>query len=119
MTMLTQEFCDYLEYYLTATLAKSLDIDRRRCWCDGIFMHDEKEYSSERVNKTKHILTRAWIDEGRIKGKQRGQFIYDLTIIFGDKALACYKDGGDLKECLPDQNIDDWVWLDREKRKVV
>jgi hypothetical protein len=117
--MLNQEFCNFLEYHITGTLTKSADLDRRRCWCDGILMPGfEKDYSVSKIKSTKQIITRAWIDEGRIKGKERGQFIYELTISFGDKSIQHYIKGLDLTECVPDKNNDDWIMLDREKRKI-
>jgi hypothetical protein len=58
------------------------------------------------------------IDEGRIKGGERGQFIYQLTIKFGEKALEYYKKEFDLTECLYSLDNDEWVSLDREKKEV-
>jgi hypothetical protein len=63
-------------------------------------------------------LTHVWIDEGKIKGQQRGQFIYDLTIGFGDKALDNYKDELDLKDCLPDQTMTTGFGLIEKKEKL-
>jgi hypothetical protein len=117
--MLTQEFCDFLEYYLSETLSKSTDIDRRRCWCDGVIMPKETIGSSvEEVTRSKRILTQAWIDEGRLKGSERGQFIYTLTIKFGSKSLEYYKNEFDLSECLNSQDHDEWVLFDREKKEI-
>jgi hypothetical protein len=77
--MFDEDFCGRLEYAISGALTKSKDIDWRRCWCDGVLLpENETDYSSRQILKTKEILTKAWIDEGRTKNEKNGQFLYDL-----------------------------------------
>lgn len=67
--MFDEKFCLQLEYAISGALPKSLNIDWRRCWCDGVLLPDnEEDYLPEQILKTKEVVTKAWIDEGRIKG---------------------------------------------------
>ena len=87
--MFDEKFCLQLEYAISGALPKSHDIDWRRCWCDGVLLPDnEEDYLPEQILKTKEVVTNAWIDEGRIKGEERGQFLYDMRINFGDALLT-------------------------------
>ena len=63
-------------------------------------------------------MTKAWIDEGRIKGRSRGQFLYDMRVNFGDSSLNSLKMGERIDECIPDVGADSWIVLDRESRTI-
>jgi hypothetical protein len=105
--------------HLTTALSKSGDINYRRCWCDGVLMPGKEEnYSPQTVKNTGQIITKAWIDEGRLKGKTMGQHLYTLVIHFGSVSLKRYMDGNDLKDCLPTVEKDDWIRLDVEQKQV-
>jgi len=117
--MFDEEFCGRLEYAISGALIKSADIDWRRCWCDGVLLPDnESDYSSKHLFKTKTLVTKAWIDEGKTKEEQRGQFLYDLTVDFGNDSLAKLKTGDKLDSCVPDDGADSWISLDRQRRKI-
>jgi hypothetical protein len=117
--MITQGFCDYLEWHLTAPLEKSNDINLRRCWCDGVLMPDNKhDYSIETVMHTKKLITKAWIDEGRTKGRELGQRLYHLTIHFGTKSLKRYIQGQDFTDCIPSIEDEGWLMFDFENKEI-
>jgi hypothetical protein len=115
--MLTQDFFDFLEYHITKTLAKSENINKRRCWCDGIFVpENEAEYSIAIVKRTKQIVTKAWIDEGKIKNDTLGQFKYDLIIQFGEQSLQNYENETGLQKCVPSEHNDAWILLTKKAK---
>lgn len=118
--MFDLDFCQQLEYAISGALTKSADIDWRRCWCDSVLLPDnEADYSLEQILHRREVLTRAWIDSGRIKGgKTRGQSLYDMLIIFGDNSLNKIKTGNRLETCIPDAGADSWIHLDRENRTI-
>jgi hypothetical protein len=117
--MFDENFCLFLEYHITGTLGKSDDIEKRRCWCDGIYLPEAgNDYSYKQVKKSKEIVTRAWMDEGKTKNKNQGQFIYEMKILFGEKSLEHYRDKKDLRECVPGVESDDWIMLDKENRII-
>jgi hypothetical protein len=117
--MLSQYFCDYLEYEISEALGNSEDKNTRRYWCDGVILpENEEEYAIKRVNDKRKVVTGAWIDEGRVNGKELGQFIYQLTIHFGRKSISNYVKGKDLRECVPSAETDEWIYLDTEKRII-
>ena len=103
--MLTQEFCDYLEYQISAALHASMDPDKRGCWCDGILLLEfPEDYTTQQVNSTKQVVTRAWM------GKS-GQDHYTLTIRFGKKAVRYYMRENTLEDCVPATDNADWIIL--------
>jgi hypothetical protein len=117
--MLDQKFCGRLEYAISEALAKSTDIDWRRCWCDGVLLpDDEKDYSRAHILKTKEVVLKAWIDEGKAKKERRGQFLYDMKLHFGDESVDKLKTGVRLEECIPNNAADSWIVLDRENRMI-
>lgn len=117
--MVDRAFCDRLEYAISNALSASDEVDLRRCWCDGILLPDnETDYSSAQILKEKEMVLKAWIDEGRIKGEQRGQFLYDMRLSFGDNSLRSLKTGDRLEECIPDSKADLWIVLERENRTI-
>ena len=117
--MLNEEFFDFLEYQITGALSNSADVEKKRCWCDGVFISgDQNVYSIEEIRKTKKIAISAWIDRGRIKGQQLGQYIYELKIKFGEQSILHFANNQDLRECVPAIENDDWIMLDNEGRKI-
>ncbi|XZF16047.1 hypothetical protein ACTHGU_07905 [Chitinophagaceae bacterium MMS25-I14] len=117
--MLTQNLCLYLEYQITGALTHAADIDIRRCWCDGVLLPEsEQDYSLSIVMQSHCIRTKAWIDEGRERHRERGQFLYDLTIWLGEKSLQQYQNGMELTACVPEADNDDWIILDRQHRTI-
>lgn len=115
--MLTQDFCNYLEYEISDALAHSEDKNTRRCWCDGVILpENEEEYSIKRVNDKRKVITAAWIEKNA-KGKD-SQFLCELTIYFGRKSISNYVKGKDLKEWVPNTEADDWIYLDIENRII-
>ena len=117
--MLTEDFCTYLEYQISRTLANSADPVTSHFWCDGVLLPDSEEaYSPRQVNNTRQVLTRAWIDDSGNKGPGHGQFLFQLRIRFGKKAVRYYMRGNDLKECVPSTENDNWIMLDVESRLV-
>jgi len=117
--MFDEEFCGRLEYAISGALTKSTDIDWRRCWCDGILLPDnETDYTPEQILRTKEVVTKAWIDERRTKEEQRGQFLYDMKLNFGDNSLDKLKNGKRIEDCIPDNGADSWITLDRQSRTI-
>ena len=122
--MLTQEFCEHLEYRLTTPLAKSKDIILRRCWCDGVLKPDQVANSVEAVKRTRRIITKAWIDEGKTKGKQRGtgkslgQRLYALKIHFGEQSYKNFRNRQEFIDCIPDDESGDWLMFYFENKEI-
>ena len=117
--MFDEDFCGRLEYAISGALTKSKDVDWRRCWCDGVLLPDnETDYSPRQLLKTKEVVTKAWIDEGRTKEVQRGQFVYDMRLSFGDNSMNKIKTGDRLEDCIPDVGADSWIVLDRQSRTI-
>jgi hypothetical protein len=111
--MLNQDFCEYLEFEISGAMRNSDDIEKRRCWCDGVLLPIDDDLSFDVIKQTKKIVTHAWIDEG-----QKGQFSYEMVIHFGDKAISQYSQPDGLKNCVPDIKNDRWISLDKEKRII-
>jgi hypothetical protein len=60
--------------------------------------------------KTKQLVARAWIDEGRKKRQNATQCVYQLIIKLGSKSLSAYIQGQSLEEFIP--NADDGSWIE-------
>ena len=111
--MLTQDFCNYLEYQVSAALATSSDPTKLGWWCDGILLPAATDaYAPQRINSTKQVVTRAWL------GKT-GQEPYDMTIRFGPKAVRQYMRGNALEECVPSPENANWIGLDERTKAAV
>jgi hypothetical protein len=101
-----EDFCLYLEYYLSRTFGNSTDQRLHVLWCDGVQMpYNESQLSSRNINRLKKIETKAWIGAN-------GQDIYDMTIKLGPESLAKYAEGQSLKDCLPSEKQFDRVTID-------
>ncbi|MCB9055593.1 MAG: hypothetical protein H6549_06980 [Chitinophagales bacterium] len=114
--MIDNHFCEILEYRISESLSNSENIEMRRCWCDGIEIPDIEDDLS--IVERNSILTQAWIDEGRIKGKSRGQFKYDIVIWLGEKSIKNYKNRLSIDECIPEGIDDSWISLNIKERKI-
>lgn len=101
-----EDFCLYLEYHLSRTFGNSTDQRLNGFWCDGVQMpYNEYQLSTRNIGTLKKIETKAWIGAN-------GQDIYNMTIKFGPESLAKYAEGQNIKDCLPSENLFDWVVID-------
>ncbi len=114
--MIDYEFCEVLEYRISESLSNSENIEMRRCWCDGVFVPEMQDVFS--ITRLNNIKTKAWIDEGKIKGEERGQFEYELIIKLGEKSVHNFKKDLSLNECISKSKTDDWILIDI-KQKIV
>ena len=94
--MLDEEFLGALEYAISKALSRSLEKEKRRCWCDGIELPEPA--ASGRGNK--EIITQAWIDNGN------GQELYQMRIHLGDSSG------------IPEPNNDEWIDLDIPNKSI-
>jgi hypothetical protein len=110
--MITQRFCDNLEYYIGDILFQFDELDIRRSWCDGVRLPE----NVLPVNGV--IITKAWIDEGKIKGGDKGQFLYDLTLHLGKQALDQCNTGELNENSLPEIIDETNFYFNPEKREM-
>lgn len=106
-----KEFCTHLEWKLDF---KELENDKiKHFWCDGVnhFPYDIKSLSKRNVKEQKEIKTQAWIGED-------GQGLYEMTIKFGQKAIANYLQDKSLIDCIPEQNYKEWISINPKRKKV-
>ncbi len=93
--MIDQNFCTLLEHKISKFFSLSIDEGVKTFWCDGVLLPTfEKYYSPKFVNDNRKITMTAFI--GRT-----GQDKYELTLIFGSKALSKYTRGLDISDCIP------------------
>jgi hypothetical protein len=105
-----QDFCSHLEYHLCRTFKNSPDKDIQNIWCDGV--SDQAFVKTKKyVNDNRRLQTKAWI------GKD-GQDEFEMTIVFGNKALSKYARGLDLKDCLPSDVSMNWVEIHLDKKTI-
>ena len=114
--MIDNEFCEILEYRISESLSNSENIEMTRCWCDGVYVPEMQGVSS--ITRLNNIKTEARIDEGKVKGEERGQFKYVLIIKLGEKSVHNFKNELSLNECIPKNKTDDWIIIDI-KQKIV
>ncbi|MBO0360172.1 hypothetical protein J0X19_19580 [Hymenobacter sp. BT186] len=116
---LPRNFCEHLEWRLSGALSYARDKSLRRYWCDGIL---DPELDADNwpvlVRQSRQLKAQAWIDEGRTKGQNATQRIYQLTINLGPAAFAAYVLGNSLDKFVPDSGYDDWVFISPDKRIV-
>ena len=113
--MLTEEFCDYLEWQLGDLLEKLSKTDERLkgFWCDGILLPEsENDYAKKAINDRRYVALTAF------SGKT-GQEHYKLTLLFGQKALSRYARGLSLEECVPDSKNSNCLQVDPVKKEMV
>jgi hypothetical protein len=113
-----EDFCTYLEFYLTEIFANSVDQELQSFWCDGVSWapyHNHKvnhEYLSYQNVSEKHkIVTTAWIGT-------TGQDLYEMTIELGENALERYKNEKSMIDCIPDKEVTDWIDIDPEGKTI-
>ena len=115
--MFDREFCVGLELAITVTLKQSADVDQRRCWCNGIVLPDNDAlYSIEQVLKTRRLIAKAWIDEGRGEDESL-QYLYDMRLNFGDKSLDNLRTGDRLITSIP-ETFESWITFDKENKMI-
>ncbi|MBL7829377.1 MAG: hypothetical protein JNJ57_22260 [Saprospiraceae bacterium] len=79
--MLTQTFCEFLEFELCKAFSLSDNDQIKGFWCDGVLLDQpENAYSQQAVLDNKQVKLKAYI------GKD-GQTPYKLTLKFGNEAL--------------------------------
>ncbi|RYZ19996.1 MAG: hypothetical protein EOO10_23710 [Chitinophagaceae bacterium] len=113
--MLEDEFCEHLEWKIGSAMEALWKTDERLkgFWCDGVLLPDtESEYSKKHVNDKGFVRMKAFT------GKS-GQEEYELTLLFGKKALSRYARGLRLEECVPDIENSDWCQVDPVRKKIV
>lgn len=114
--MLDQAFCEYLEWRVIGSALEILSKTDERLkgfWCDGILLFDiENEYLKKQINDKRSVVMKAF------SGKT-GQEEYELTLLFGRKALSRYSRDLRLEGCVPDAEISDWLEVDPIKKKIV
>jgi hypothetical protein len=94
-------------------------LDWRRCSCDGILLpEDTATFSQEQILTNREVITKAWTDEGRIKNKQRGQFLYEMRIYFGDESAMKLRNDVRLEDSIPTGDPDSWIFIDRQNRLI-
>jgi hypothetical protein len=117
--MFDKAFCDHLEDAISGVLGKSGELDWRRCSCDGILLpEDATTFSQDEILIKHEVITHAWIDEGRIKDKERGQFLYDMKLYFGDESLKRIQNNERLEDSILMSDPDSWIFLDRENKLI-
>ena len=115
--MFDQIFCIALQIGITASLKQSTDLEQRRCWCNSVVFPDSSAiYLIEHALKTRQLIVKAWIDEGRGEDESL-QHLYDLRLNFGDKSIAVLKTGDRLEACVP-LSWDSWMTFDKGNRKI-
>ena len=106
-----------LELAITITLKQSADVDQRRCWCNSIVLPDKDAlYLIEQILKTRQLIAKAWIDEGRGEDESL-QHLYDMRLNFGDKAIDNLKTGGRMIISIP-ETLDSWITFDKENKTI-
>lgn len=110
--MLTQDFCDFLEFELCKALELSDNDQIKGFWCDGVLLDQpENAYSKQAVLDHKQVILKAFI------GKD-GQTPYELTLKFGDKALNRFALNLDIKACLPSPDKPNWFEIDTKRHTI-
>ena len=107
--MIDQDFYSHLEFQLTKAFPNSDDNLITSFWCDGILPVSEEESSN--IHKIE-LRTTAFIG---VDGQEK----YEMTIVFGPKALSNYSQGFDLKSCIPDRLESGWIDVDSVNKKIL
>ena len=113
--MLDDEFCEQLEWKIGNAMEALWKTDERLkgFWCDGVLLPEsESEYSKKHVNDNRFVIMKAFT------GKS-GQEEYELTLLFGKKALSRYARDLSLEECVPDLENSDWLQVDPVRKTIV
>lgn len=107
-----EDFCLYLEYYISDIFHDSERPEIRTFWCDGILMPDNDTLSKKYVNDKRRIQTDAWI------GLKREQWLFRMTLHLGKYSLRRYARELDLKDCIPALDSLDWITVDFDNKTI-
>lgn len=113
-TSFSNDFLEYLEFYLSKKIATSKRHEYKWLWCDGIQSPGGEQLSIENITSKKQVTTTGWMG---LRGSTE-QDIYEFIFILGDNSLNCYLQGLNIKDCLPDDEISNWVNIDIEHKKL-
>jgi hypothetical protein len=103
-----KDFCQFLEYHLGETFAKSASGNIQNFWCDGV-MH--KRIRKKQVNDLRVIYTKAWIGLD-------GQVEYKMNIRLGNKALRRFAKGTSMIDCIPSSDSMDWIKINTINNEI-
>lgn len=103
-----KQFCEQLEIEINKLLPLSSNQAIKHYRCGGI---EHCHYSKKYVNDNRKIGTRMWI------GKE-GQEEYRAIIVLGKYALRRYGRGTDMSDCIPENDIDEWMQINEEERRI-
>ncbi|HEX8427235.1 hypothetical protein [Hymenobacter sp.] len=113
--MLDQIFCEHIEWKIGETLEvlRRTDDRLKGFWCDGVLLPDiESTCSKKQINDKRYVIMKAFT------GKT-GQEEYQLTLVFGKKALSRYARDLRLEECVLGPEDSGWLEVDTVKKKMV
>ncbi|OQP66505.1 hypothetical protein A3860_13550 [Niastella vici] len=110
--MIDEDFCNILEWELSAAFKYS-DLEAVKWfWCDGVIMSEgEICYTKKYINDNRQTTFRAFIG-------MDGQTHYKLILLFGPKALSRNARDLDITECIPDPETPDWFSIDTDKKII-
>lgn len=118
--MIDRTFCELLESRLAKAFANSSNGQLKGFWCDGILDENfesnvlpvvESPYSKKYLNDNRKMKLTAFAG-------QSGQDRYELTLLFGRKALSRYAKGLDISICVPDPISDACLEIDIINRTI-
>ncbi len=62
--MLTQDFCNFLEYKLTEVFRNSSNNSLRSFWCDGVLLpNNEEDFSRKTVNDKRQVSMTIFVEK--------------------------------------------------------
>jgi len=111
--MITNAFCELLEYKINNAFRNSTDERIKSYWCDGILLPTfENEYSQKYVNDNRRITLTAFIGvDGQVK--------HELILLFGRCALSKYAKGLEISDCIPDFETMSGFEFDSVKKQLL
>jgi hypothetical protein len=110
--MLDQDFCDALEYKISAALANTDDEKVKGFWCDGVLLCEpDNHYSQKFINDNRQTTLEAYFG-------QDGQTLYTLTLYFGPKSLSRYARNLDILTCVPETDCTNWLFIDVDTKTL-
>ena len=111
LPIFNEEFCANLEHALPFN--RLADEDLHGFWCDGIdpIPYDIENLALDALKRNRKIKTRAWTGRS-------GQEIFEMTIHFGEKSIACFEKDLSLEDCIYSGNPDDWISVEPNQKKI-
>ena len=110
--IIDKDFCEFLEYQICKAIEHSDNEETKGFWCDGVLLNQPDNYYSQKfVNDNRQLILKAFI------GKD-GQTEWELILKFGNKALSRYERNLDIKECVPNPDKQNWVYIDTIRNKI-